>query len=98
MDLLERTLMNRDALYRECAIQVGLVKLTEIDDAGRMFEGDDVARVPGGAWVTCQVYISNGEVSALLSRERKERRLEASYFENPEIFGDELHTTKGGAG
>lgn len=68
--------MNRDALYRECAIQVGLVKLTEIDDDGRMFEGDDVERVPGGAWVTCQVYISNGEVSELLSRERKERRRE----------------------
>lgn len=69
--------MNRDALYRDCALQAGLVQLANVDEHGRTFEQDDVDRCPGGAWVTCQVYISNGEVSELLSRERKERRLEA---------------------
>lgn len=69
--------MNRDSLYRDCALQAGLVQLANTDEHGRTFEHDDVERVVGGAWVTCQVYISNGEVSELLSRERKERRLEA---------------------
>ncbi|MCK5652786.1 MAG: hypothetical protein KAJ42_15455 [Gemmatimonadetes bacterium] len=70
--------MNRDALYRDCALQAGLVQLANTDEHGRTFETDDVDRIPGGAWVTCQVYISNAEVSELLSRERKERRLEAN--------------------
>ena len=69
--------MNRDSLYRDCALQAGLVQLANADEHGRTFEHDDVERVVGGAWVSCQVYISNGEVTELLSRERKERRLEA---------------------
>ena len=65
--------MNRDLLYRECAHQAGLVEADGADYA----TGGDVDRVIGGAWVLCSVYISNQEVSELLSRERKERRLEA---------------------
>jgi len=66
--------MNRDSLYRECALQTGLV---ECRNFASVPEGQDVERQVGGAWVECQVYISNAEVSELLSRERKERRVEA---------------------
>lgn len=62
--------MDRDTLYRECALQDGQVALDT--------EEDPVERTVGGAWVTCQVFISNAEVSELLSQERKQRRLESA--------------------
>lgn len=94
--------MDRDALYRDCALQIGLVQPVGTDDTGRTFEDDGVDRVPGGAWVSCVVYISNGEVVELLSRERKERRIEAERrveagraqgLDAAELA--ELHTMKG---
>ena len=69
--------MNRDSLYRECAHQSGLVQ------TGGHQEGyQDVDRVVGGAWVECQVYISNAEVGELLSHERRERRLEGQHADD----------------
>lgn len=61
--------IDRDALYRECALQTGLV---------HPIEGDFIDRERGGAWVPCVVWISNAEVSELLTRERKERKKEAA--------------------
>jgi len=60
--------IDRDALYRECALQAGMV-----EQAGTPSD-DDVDRVIGGAWVTCCLYIANGEVSELLSHERTSRQ------------------------
>lgn len=85
--------MNRDVLYRECAHQAGLV---EADGKAEHF-GGDVDRVIGGAWVLCSVYISNQEVSELLSRERTERRLEAEQTTGREIFMEEWDKTFGDA-
>lgn len=72
--------IDRDELYRNCALQAGLVRLTTQPDDDGLNEvqdlhgpGDDVDRIPGGAWVTVEVWISNAEVQELLAQERRER-------------------------